>query len=118
VVIRAGRRRPHPRHWQDLAKLVGIQGDGSFTSLTFVHSGNCPLQRHRVCENGRGLCQAGVGRASRPALSTFGWSAGLRRMPRLEFSPGPECRRTDWPPPTHSGKRPLPASHWKLPRLV
>ena len=63
MVIRAGRRRPHPRHWQDLAKLVGIQGDGSFTSLTFVHSGNCPLQRHRVCENGRGLCQARVGRA-------------------------------------------------------
>lgn len=25
--IRAGRRRPHPRHWQALAKLVGVSGD-------------------------------------------------------------------------------------------
>jgi hypothetical protein len=24
VVIRARRRRPHPRHWQALAKLVGV----------------------------------------------------------------------------------------------
>jgi hypothetical protein len=24
VAIRAGRRRPHPRHWQPLAKMVGI----------------------------------------------------------------------------------------------
>jgi hypothetical protein len=26
--IRAGRRRPHPRHWLALAKLVGIPGIG------------------------------------------------------------------------------------------
>jgi CRISPR-associated endonuclease Cas1 len=26
VAIRAGRRRPHPRHWQALAELVGITG--------------------------------------------------------------------------------------------
>jgi hypothetical protein len=25
---RAGRRRPHPRHWQALAQLVGISADG------------------------------------------------------------------------------------------
>jgi hypothetical protein len=25
--IRAGRRRPHPRHWQSLAKLVGISAE-------------------------------------------------------------------------------------------
>jgi len=25
--IRAGRRRPHPRHWQALAELVGIPAD-------------------------------------------------------------------------------------------
>jgi hypothetical protein len=24
VAIRAGRRRPHPRHWQALAELVGV----------------------------------------------------------------------------------------------
>ncbi len=24
--IRAGRRRPHPRHWQALAELVGVSG--------------------------------------------------------------------------------------------
>jgi CRISPR-associated endonuclease Cas1 len=29
--IRAGRRRPHPRHWLRLAQLVGLQGDESFT---------------------------------------------------------------------------------------
>jgi hypothetical protein len=27
VAIRAGRRRPHPRHWQVLAKLAGIVGN-------------------------------------------------------------------------------------------
>jgi CRISPR-associated endonuclease Cas1 len=26
--IRAGRRRPHPRHWQALARLVGVSADG------------------------------------------------------------------------------------------
>jgi len=26
--IRAGRRRPHPRHWQALAKLAGVSGSG------------------------------------------------------------------------------------------
>jgi len=26
--IRAGRRRPHPRHWQALAQLVGVSQDG------------------------------------------------------------------------------------------
>jgi hypothetical protein len=26
--IRAGRRRPHPRHWQALAQLVGVSSDG------------------------------------------------------------------------------------------
>lgn len=26
--IRQGRCRPHPRHWQALAKLVGVQGGG------------------------------------------------------------------------------------------
>jgi hypothetical protein len=25
--IRAGRRRPHPRHWLSLARLVGISGN-------------------------------------------------------------------------------------------
>jgi hypothetical protein len=24
VAIRAGRRRPHPRHWEALAELVGV----------------------------------------------------------------------------------------------
>jgi hypothetical protein len=24
--IRAGRRRPHPRHWQALAKIVNVSG--------------------------------------------------------------------------------------------
>jgi len=28
VAIRAGRRRPHPRHWQTLARLVGVSADG------------------------------------------------------------------------------------------
>jgi len=28
VAIRAGRRRPHPRHWQALAWLVGVSADG------------------------------------------------------------------------------------------
>jgi len=28
VAIRAGRRRPHPRHWQALAELVGVSADG------------------------------------------------------------------------------------------
>ena len=42
-------------------RLAGIQGGGSFTSLTFVHSGNCPLQRHRVCENGRGFVPSARG---------------------------------------------------------
>ena len=27
VEIRAGRRRPHPRHWQTLARLVGVSPD-------------------------------------------------------------------------------------------
>jgi len=27
VAIRAGRRRPHPRHWQALAELVGVSAD-------------------------------------------------------------------------------------------
>jgi hypothetical protein len=27
--IRAGRHCPYPRHWQALAKLVGVVGDGS-----------------------------------------------------------------------------------------
>jgi hypothetical protein len=27
--IRAGRRVPHPRHWQALAKLVGVSGESS-----------------------------------------------------------------------------------------
>jgi transcriptional regulator with XRE-family HTH domain len=26
--IRRGRRRPHPRHWQALAKLVGVSVEG------------------------------------------------------------------------------------------
>jgi hypothetical protein len=26
ALIRAGRRRPHPRHWQALAALVGVTG--------------------------------------------------------------------------------------------
>jgi len=26
--IRSGRRRPHPRHWQELAKLAGVSADG------------------------------------------------------------------------------------------
>jgi len=26
--IRAGRRRPHPRHWQALAKLAGVSANG------------------------------------------------------------------------------------------
>jgi hypothetical protein len=26
VAIRAGRRRPHPRHWQALAELVAVTG--------------------------------------------------------------------------------------------
>jgi CRISPR-associated endonuclease Cas1 len=30
--IRAGRRRPHPRHWQALAQLVGIRRSGSSAS--------------------------------------------------------------------------------------
>jgi len=30
--IRAGRRRPHPRHWQVLAQLVGVALDGSTRS--------------------------------------------------------------------------------------
>jgi hypothetical protein len=29
--IRKGRRRPHPRHWQALAKLVGIAGAPDFS---------------------------------------------------------------------------------------
>jgi CRISPR-associated endonuclease Cas1 len=28
ALIRAGRRRPHPRHWQVLARLVGVSPDG------------------------------------------------------------------------------------------
>jgi hypothetical protein len=28
ALIRAGRRRPHPRHWQALAELVGVSGKG------------------------------------------------------------------------------------------
>jgi hypothetical protein len=28
VAIRAGRRRPHPRHWEALAKLVGMSANG------------------------------------------------------------------------------------------
>ncbi len=28
VAIRAGRRRPHPRHWSKLAELVGVSVDG------------------------------------------------------------------------------------------
>ena len=27
ALIRAGRRRPHPRHWQKLAKICGLSGD-------------------------------------------------------------------------------------------
>ena len=27
VAIRAGRRRPHPRHWEALAELVGVSAD-------------------------------------------------------------------------------------------
>jgi hypothetical protein len=27
--VRAGRRRPHPRHWQTLAELAGVSADGS-----------------------------------------------------------------------------------------
>jgi hypothetical protein len=30
TAIRAGRRQPHPRHWQTLAGLVGVSGSGSF----------------------------------------------------------------------------------------
>jgi len=29
--IRAGRRRPHPRHWQGLAELVGVSEGVSAT---------------------------------------------------------------------------------------
>jgi hypothetical protein len=29
VAIRAGRRRPHPRHWQALAELVGLSAEGA-----------------------------------------------------------------------------------------
>ena len=28
VAIRAARRRPHPRHWEGLAKLVGVSAEG------------------------------------------------------------------------------------------
>ena len=28
VAIRAGRRRPHPRHWKALAELVGVSAEG------------------------------------------------------------------------------------------
>jgi CRISPR-associated protein Cas1 len=31
--IRAGRRRPHPRHWQELAELVGVAGEIPINSL-------------------------------------------------------------------------------------
>jgi len=31
-LIRSGRRRPHPRHWQMLAKLVGVSGGGATES--------------------------------------------------------------------------------------
>jgi CRISPR-associated endonuclease Cas1 len=33
VAIRAGRRRPHPRHWEALAGLVGVSMDGSQSRL-------------------------------------------------------------------------------------
>jgi CRISPR-associated endonuclease Cas1 len=33
VAIRAGRRRPHPRHWEALARLVGVWGEGSQSKL-------------------------------------------------------------------------------------
>jgi hypothetical protein len=29
ALVRAGRRRPHPRHWQALAKLVSVSGPES-----------------------------------------------------------------------------------------
>ncbi|PYX56277.1 MAG: hypothetical protein DMG76_15260 [Acidobacteria bacterium] len=32
VAIRAGRRRPHPRHWAALAELVGISADDAAIS--------------------------------------------------------------------------------------
>jgi hypothetical protein len=34
VAIRTGRRRPHPRHWQALAKLAGVSADALQTGPT------------------------------------------------------------------------------------
>jgi len=34
--IRAGRRRPHPRHWQALAELVGISADAGYAGKSIA----------------------------------------------------------------------------------
>ena len=55
--IRRGKRRPHPRHWQALAQLVGVSAD----------DGQHHRQRHLAHD--QSALQASPGRARRP-LST------------------------------------------------
>ena len=42
ALIRAGRRRPHPRHWEALAELVGVparfKGDERISNETKSHA--------------------------------------------------------------------------------
>jgi hypothetical protein len=52
--IRAGRRRPHPRHWQALAKLAGISSNAGESLLVRVEEkavADCKQGNQKTAKN-------------------------------------------------------------------
>ena len=80
--IRAGKRRPHPRHWEVLAQLAGISGEG----FAWPPTGRHPVRR-------LSLSGKPVIRQSARHGATGG---GLRRMPRASTVRTPDPFNPLW----------------------